>query len=101
MEKTIAHHILNPSDLGDTLIISCNTIKKELEHAMKTTGISHPVVYLRSSLHDIPNVLNTRNCRLILPKTADCLHFFFPKGYKGQDVAGGVYYLTCRIYFLP
>lgn len=127
MKETITASTFDPSMAHDTLIISCNTVRKELEHAMKTTGITYPVIYLKSNLHDIPKILNaslqdlideasesgikkillgyatcgnsvaglqTRNCKLILPRVEDCLRFFFPKGYKGPNVQGGIYYLT-------
>lgn len=127
MKEVITDTTFDDSVIGDTLILSCNTVRKELEYAMKTTGITYPVTYLKSNLHDIPKVLNaslqdlideaselgikrillayatcgnsvaglhTRNCELILPRTEDCLRFFFPKGYNGPDVKGGIYYLT-------
>lgn len=127
MNEVIVDSTFDQFSIGDTLIISCNTVRKELESAMETTGITYPVIYLKSNLHDIPKVLNsslqdlidkaselgvkrillgyatcgnsvaglhTRNCTLILPRVEDCLKFFFPKGYNGPDVKGGVYYLT-------
>lgn len=50
---------------ANTLIIACHTIRKELEYAMKKTGVEFPVIYLKGSLHDIPKVLNETLQKLI------------------------------------
>lgn len=41
-----------------TILIACETIKKELLAAMKSTGTDFPVVWLESGLHNVPKKLN-------------------------------------------
>lgn len=59
MDEKIVFSSFRPDEgTADTLIVSCHTIRKELEHAMKKTGTAFPVIYLRSDLHDTPKILN-------------------------------------------
>lgn len=58
MDEKIVFSSFRPDEgTADTLIVSCHTIRKELEHAMERTGAVCPVIYLRSDLHDTPKVL--------------------------------------------
>jgi len=43
----------------NTIIISCETIRRELEVAMERTNCHYPVLWLESGLHNVPKKLNT------------------------------------------
>lgn len=58
MNEHIAFSTFCPEEnTADTLILSCHTIRKELEHAMENKNVEFPVVYLNSKLHDTPEIL--------------------------------------------
>lgn len=43
-----------------TVILACQTMKDELEHAMQESGVNYPVVYLESGLHNSPEILREK-----------------------------------------
>jgi hypothetical protein len=43
-----------------TIILACQTIKDEMEQAVKVTGISYPVILIESGLHNYPDKLRVR-----------------------------------------
>jgi hypothetical protein len=43
-----------------TVIIACRTLEDELRYAMKKTGVTYPVQWLESGLHEIPKKLNEK-----------------------------------------
>ncbi len=42
---------------SSTAILACRTIAHELESAMRTTGVSYPIVWVKSELHNRPETL--------------------------------------------
>lgn len=58
MKDSIVFSTFHPEEnTSDTIILSCHTVRKELEHAMQAVGANFPVAYLESKLHDTPEQL--------------------------------------------
>ena len=69
-----------------THIISCETIKQEVEKAMLQTGCEYPVSWIESGLHNVPDKLRGK-----LQETLDCLdagRVLLVMGYCGNSVLG-------------
>lgn len=89
MQENIVFSTFRPNEGADDLIIACHTIRKELECAMKATQTELPVIYLKSSLHDTPNLLRETLQDLI--RQADALgvkRIFLGYAACGNSVAG-------------
>lgn len=43
-----------------TVVLACQTIKDELNLAVKETGVSHPIFFVESGLHNFPDSLRRR-----------------------------------------
>ena len=69
-----------------TVIIACKTIEDELDHAMRKTGCTHPVSWLESGLHNVPEKLNR-----VLQETLDGLdadRVLLAMGFCGNSLIG-------------
>ena len=71
----------------DTLIISCETIKDELNHAIAETNCGYPVVWLESGLHNYPEKLRAR-LQETLNGVAGYARVLMGFGYCGNSIAG-------------
>ena len=106
------------------VVIACETLKNELNLAMDQTGVSYPVIWIESGLHEFPDKLrarlqeviddlepgtallafgfcgnsmvgvNTPHARLILPRVADCMPLFLGSVEKREQMGSKTYFFT-------
>ena len=55
----------------NTAVVACETIRSELERAIRDTGSTYPVYWLDSGLHNTPNVLRSRLSETIAKAESD------------------------------
>ena len=70
-----------------TLVICCETIKDELNHAVAETGRAYPVVWIESGLHNFPEKLRKR-LQEALDGVAGYGRVLLGFGYCGNALAG-------------
>ncbi len=71
----------------NSIILACNTIADELRSAQKQTGVSYPVIWIESGLHNSPKLLKERlQEELDKLENVDCVLLAF--GFCGNAVLG-------------
>ena len=106
------------------VIIACKTLKNELNMAIGQTGVSYPIIWIESGLHESPDKLraylqaaiddlepgtalmafgfcgnsmvglHTPRARLILPRAADCMPLFLGSVEKREQMGAKTYFFT-------
>ena len=70
----------------NTVIIACKTLEDELNRAKKNTGISYPVQWIESGLHNYPQKLNARILEILDRIEAD--RVLMVLGFCGNSIQG-------------
>ena len=68
------------------VIITCETLRNELNDALAKTGISYPVEWLESGLHNTPKVLKTKLDEVLSAVDAD--RVLLGIGFCGNSIEG-------------
>ncbi|MGI6659770.1 MAG: DUF1638 domain-containing protein [Dethiobacteraceae bacterium] len=68
-----------------SLVITCATIRKEIEQAIKKTGFSDPVLFLEPGLHNYPKKLHVA-LQELLDRAANVEQVMLVMGYCGNAV---------------
>ena len=69
-----------------TVIVACKRIEDELEFAMKSAGLSYPVLWVEGELHNAPSKLTDRLNEVIYEANADRVLLGF--GFCGNSIRG-------------
>ncbi|MCR4435237.1 MAG: DUF1638 domain-containing protein [Clostridiales bacterium] len=70
-----------------SLIISCRTIKAEVDKVIEETGCNYPVLYVESGLHNEPEKLKSVLGELLF-RTSNVEQVLLVMGYCGNSVMG-------------
>jgi len=70
----------------NTAIVACKTLEAELRFAMKKTGINHPVMWIESGLHNVPEKLTATLQRILGGVAAQ--RVLVVLGFCGNSVQG-------------
>ena len=71
----------------DTCIISCGTIRKEVEKAHKAAGVPYPIFWLESGLHNYPEQLRAA-LQEKLAEAKDYSRVLLAMGFCGNAICG-------------
>lgn len=71
-----------------SVVISCETVKKELQQAMENTGRNYPVLWLESGLHSVPRNLHKRLAETLQQAKEMGNQMLLAMGFCGNSVAG-------------
>ena len=71
----------------DTCVISCGTIRREVEKAYKDTGVSYPIFWLESGLHNRPEELRAA-LQDKLREAKGCSRALLAMGFCGNAICG-------------
>ena len=70
------------------VVVACETVRKELEQALKNTGRDYPVLWLESGLHSVPANLHKRLVEALTRAKDIGDLVLLAMGFCGNSVAG-------------
>jgi hypothetical protein len=70
-----------------TIIVACNTIADELNLAIRTTGVTHPVLWIDSKLHTKPEKLK-EHIQAAISRISNVSTIILAFGYCGNALVG-------------